>query len=109
MKIASFGIFLTILFQCISHWLKNMDDYTAILNDSGHFSIIISSGRIRNYNRLLTVDAVDIALHELLTDAVCMENALVITPAGESDDVGTSPDTLKANSTIEVLAWLEEH
>ena len=38
-----------------------------------------------------------------------MEDALVITPTGESDNVGTSPDTLKANSTIEVLAWLKEH
>ncbi len=44
----------------------------------------------------------------LVAEAVCMENVAIFLVAGKSDYSLSLPNTLKANSTVEILAFFEE-
>ena len=56
-----------------------------------------------------TVDAIEVTFDDLLAHAVRLEHALVVAPTGQANHIFAAPDALQADSTVEVLATLEEH
>ena len=69
----------------------------------------LSSGGLTNEDRLVTKDTILVVVkRNLVAETVCMVYVAIILLAVKSDDDLSFPDSLKANRTVEVLAFLKE-